>query len=167
MFDAQDLALATDILGQCRQRGIRLATAESCTGGLISGLLTAIPGSSDVVDRAFVTYSNVAKTELLGVSADLLKREGAVNEPVARAMAEGALNRSRAQLVVAVTGIAGPGGGSPDRPVGLVHMAAASTGKDTIAEKHIFPGDRDAVRLATIRTACRLLLRTLAPSAKP
>lgn len=167
MFEPQDLALAEEVLAQCRRSSVKLATAESCTGGLISGLLTAIPGSSDVVDRAFVTYSNVAKTEALGVSADLLKREGAVNESVARAMAEGALARSRAQLVVAVTGIAGPGGGSPGRPVGLVHMASASAGRNTMAEVHTFPGDRDAVRLATIRAACQLLLRTLALLATP
>lgn len=164
MFEPQDMQLAAELLDRCRQRRIRLATAESCTGGLIGGLLTAIPGSSDVVDRGYVTYSNDAKTEVLGVSADLLRREGAVTESVARAMAEGALARSRAQLVVAVTGIAGPGGGSAARPVGLVHMAAASSG-ETIAEVHSFSGDRDAVRLATIRAACRLLLRTRALSA--
>ena len=165
MFEATELAEAAAILDRCRRQGVRLATAESCTGGLIGALLTAIPGSSDVVDRGFITYSNAAKTDLLGVSAELLRREGAVNEAVARAMAEGALARSQAQLVVAVTGIAGPGGGSTARPVGLVHMAAAMRGVGTLAERHIFPGDRQDVRMATVRAACRLLLTTLARSA--
>lgn len=167
MFEAQDMALASSVLATCREHGVKLALAESCTGGMIGGLLTAIAGSSDVVERGFVTYSNAAKTEVLGVSADLLRREGAVNEAVARAMAEGALAQSRATMSVAVTGIAGPGGGSRTRPVGLVHMAAARQGAETIAEVHQFPGDREAVRLATMRAACHLLLRTLVGAAVP
>lgn len=167
MFEASDLQLATELLDRCRQHGVRIATAESCTGGLIGGLLTAIPGSSDVVDRGFITYSNAAKTEALGVSTDLLNRHGAVHETVARAMAEGAFARSQAQLVVAVTGIAGPGGGSPSRPVGLVHMASLLKGSEPVSEVHTFSGNRDDVRLATVRAACRLLLRTLARSAAP
>ncbi len=165
MFDATDLAEAETILDRCRRQRIKLATAESCTGGLIGALLTAIPGSSDVFERGFITYSNEAKTALLGVSAELLRREGAVSETVARAMAEGALARSQAQLVVAVTGIAGPGGGSAARPVGLVYMAAAMRGIDTLAERHLFAGDRAGVRIATVRSACRLLLTILARSA--
>ncbi len=165
MFDATDLAEAEAILDRCRRQRIKLATAESCTGGLIGALLTAIPGSSDVFERGFITYSNEAKTALLGVSAELLRREGAVNEAVARAMAEGALARSQAQLVVAVTGIAGPGGGSAARPVGLVYMAATMRGMDTVAERHLFAGDRTGVRIATVRSACKLLLTILARSA--
>jgi competence/damage-inducible protein CinA C-terminal domain len=167
MFEAGDLQLATEVLDRCRQRGVRVATAESCTGGLIGGLLTAIPGSSDVVDGGFITYSNVAKTEALGVPADLLSRLGAVHEAVARAMAEGVLAKSQAQLVVAVTGIAGPGGGSPGRPVGLVHLASLLRGCESVSEVHTFAGNRDDVRLQTVRAACRLLLRTLAQSAAP
>ena len=165
MFDAADLAEAARILERCRGRRIRIATAESCTGGLIGGLLTAIAGSSDVIDCGFVTYSNEAKTAMLGVPADLIRREGAVSDAVARAMAEGALARSRADLTVAVTGIAGPGGGSAERPVGLVYMATAMSGSDTTVERHVFPGDRAEVRHATVRAACRLLLTTLARSA--
>ncbi|NJO56152.1 MAG: CinA family protein [Rhodospirillales bacterium] len=168
MFTPEDVETATDILARCRQHHLLLATAESCTGGLIGALLTAIPGSSDVFDRGFITYSNPAKSDQLGVSRELLKAEGAVSEAVARAMAKGALAHSRAKVTVAVTGIAGPGGGSAGRPVGLVHMAAASAEPDTtLAEVHHFDGDRDEVRLATVRAACRLLLRIIARSEAP
>src|SRR3982751_3041231 len=121
-------ALARSLLDLCRSRKLTIATAESCTGGLVAAALTAIPGSSDVVDRGFVTYSNAAKTEMLGVPADLIATHGAVSEPVARAMAEGALSRSNADVAVAITGIAGPDGGSDAKPVGLVHLAAARNG---------------------------------------
>ncbi|HVE86049.1 MAG TPA: nicotinamide-nucleotide amidohydrolase family protein [Myxococcales bacterium] len=144
-------------LEACRRAGARACTAESCTGGLVAAALTAIPGSSDVVDRGFVTYSNDAKEELLGVPAELLAAHGAVSEPVARAMAEGALRRSRAQVAVAITGIAGPGGGTPDKPVGLVYLALAVAGRPTTAERLQLPGDRDAVREATARRALELL----------
>ncbi len=113
MFGETLLASARQTLAEARARGLRLVTAESCTGGLIAALLTEIPGSSDVVERGFVTYSNEAKEDLLGVSGDLIRQYGAVSEPVARAMAEGALKHSLAQVAVAVTGIAGPGGGTP------------------------------------------------------
>ncbi|MGI4797726.1 MAG: CinA family protein, partial [Janthinobacterium lividum] len=135
------------------------ATAESCTGGLIVGALTEIAGSSDVVDRGFVTYSNEAKTEMLGVPAGLIGQHGAVSEPVARAMAEGALQRSRAGVSVSVTGVAGPGGGSDDKPVGTVWFGAARRGGDTISERQVFAGDRSAVREATVRHALELLGR--------
>lgn len=148
---------AEDVLGACRRAGLKLATAESCTGGLIAGCLTAISGSSDVVERGFVTYSNEAKTELLGVAPELIARVGAVSEEVARAMAEGALTRSRAQLSIAVTGVAGPTGGTAAKPVGLVHLAAARTGHPTRHERHLFSGDRDAVRLASVEAALRML----------
>src|SRR4051812_43210706 len=149
-------ALAKEVLDACRRAGARAATAESCTGGLVAACLTAIPGSSDVVDRGFVTYSNEAKQELLGVPAGLISIHGAVSEPVARAMAEGALHHSRAQVAVAVTGIAGPGGGTPDKPVGLVYLATA-TSRATVAERALFSGDRDAIREASARRALELL----------
>lgn len=134
-----------------------LATAESCTGGLIAGTLTEIAGSSAVVDRGFVTYSNEAKAEMLGVDPALIATHGAVSEPVARAMAEGALARSRADIAVAVTGVAGPGGGTATKPVGLVHFALARKGREAVADHEVFPGDRSAVREATVRTALRLM----------
>jgi nicotinamide-nucleotide amidase len=121
-------AAATTLLDICRARGIKLVTAESCTGGLVAGALTEIAGSSDVVDRGFVTYSNEAKQEMLGVSAQTLRDHGAVSRQTAEDMARGALAHSRAQIAVAITGIAGPGGGTADKPVGLVHFAAASRG---------------------------------------
>jgi len=148
---------ATMLLETCRRHGLALATAESCTGGLIAAALTAIPGSSDVVDRGFVTYSNEAKTELLGVPAALIEAEGAVSELVARAMAEGALARSRADLTVAVTGVAGPGGGTAAKPVGLVWFGLARRDGATLGESRIFPGDRTAIREATVAHAFALL----------
>ncbi len=135
-----------------------LATAESCTGGMIAAALTDIAGSSDVVERGFVTYSNAAKTELLGVPAELIARVGAVSEEVAHAMAGGALDHAPVDLAVAVTGIAGPGGGSAEKPVGLVHFGLARRGSATRTEHHVFPGDRDAVRRATVTRALELLL---------
>jgi nicotinamide-nucleotide amidase len=119
------------VLETCRAAGLILATAESCTGGMVAAALTDVPGSSAVVERGFVTYSNAAKTELLGVAADLIARHGAVSEPVARAMAEGALAASLADIAVAVTGIAGPGGGTAAKPEGLVHFACARRGRQT------------------------------------
>jgi nicotinamide-nucleotide amidase len=124
-FDRTLILEAKDVLDVCRSGGLRLATAESCTGGLIAAVLTSIAGSSAVFERGFVTYSNEAKTELLGVPAGLIAEHGAVSEPVARAMAEGALLRSHADITVSVTGIAGPDGGSAEKPVGLVHFACA------------------------------------------
>jgi nicotinamide-nucleotide amidase len=122
---------AEEILALCRARAWRVAVAESCTGGLLAASLTEIAGSSDVFERGFVTYSNAAKTELLGVPPELIAHHGAVSEPVARAMAEGALARSPADLAVAVTGIAGPGGGTAAKPEGLVHFACARRGRAT------------------------------------
>jgi len=133
-----------------------LATAESCTGGLIAAALTAIAGSSDVVDRGFVTYSNGSKHEMIGVPMPLLETHGAVSEEVARAMAEGALVRSRAAIVVAVTGVAGPGGGSAEKPVGLVYLGVAT--KDAgHTERRIFSGDRTEIRQAATLLALELL----------
>jgi nicotinamide-nucleotide amidase len=139
-----------------------LATVESCTGGLVAGALTAIAGSSDVVDRGFVTYSNAAKTVLAGVPEALIAAHGAVSEPVARAMAEGGLRVSEAGAVVAITGIAGPGGGSADKPVGLVHFAVACGWAQTVHQEVRF-GDlgRETVRLESVRTALEMLAEAL------
>jgi len=150
---------AAALLDVCRARQLTIATGESCTGGLIAGILTEVPGSSDVVDRGFVTYSNAAKSEVLGVPAELVERHGAVSEPVARAMAEGVLRHSPADLAVAVTGIAGPGGGTADKPVGLVHLAAIRRGGTIVHERRIFDDNgRSAIRLATVAAAFVLLL---------
>ncbi len=143
-----------------RARGLMLATAESCTGGLIAGACTDLSGSSDWFERGFVTYSNAAKTELLGVPAALIEAHGAVSEPVARAMAEGAVAHSRAQLAVAVTGVAGPTGGSADKPVGTVWFGWCVNGV-THSERQRFDGDRAAVRAATVRHALAGLLARL------
>jgi nicotinamide-nucleotide amidase len=168
MFPQALLSQAEALLAMARNKAIRIATAESCTGGLIAGLLTEIPGSSDVVERGFVTYSNEAKEELLGVPRALLAEHGAVSAPVARAMADGALKHSRAQLCVAVTGIAGPGGGSAEKPVGLVYIAAARAPGDIIVKEHRF-GDigRDAIRMATLREALNLLRERLGLNSSP
>ena len=158
MLNQATLAEAASLLAALQARGLTLATAESCTGGLIAGLLTEIAGSSDVVERGFVTYSNEAKEEMLGVARDLLVAHGAVSEPVAAAMAQGALAHSNAQVSVAVTGIAGPGGGSAEKPVGLVYIAAMREGGTAVVERHLF-GDigREQVRLATVEAALTLL----------
>jgi nicotinamide-nucleotide amidase len=157
MIDDSILRAAEDFLAACRRAGVRVATAESCTGGLIAAALTAIAGSSDVVDRGFVTYSNEAKTELLGVPAEMIAAVGAVSENVARAMADGALARSRAHITVSVTGVAGPGGGSTEKPVGLVWFGCARAGIPTRALRKMFPGDRTEVRRATVAQALELL----------
>src|SRR4051794_29976677 len=136
------LAEAEALLAACRAKGIRLATAESCTGGLIAATLTAIAGSSDVLDRGFVTYSNEAKHEQIGVPMPLIQAHGAVSEEVARAMADGTLVRSRATIAISVTGVTGPGGGTTDKPVGLVCFGLAQTGQPVVSERHILPGDR-------------------------
>jgi nicotinamide-nucleotide amidase len=141
-----------------RARGWRLATAESCTGGLIAATCTALPGSSDWFERGFVTYSNAAKTEQLGVPALLVEQHGAVSEAVARALAEGALAQSPADLALAVTGVAGPGGGSADKPVGLVWLATARRGAATLAERLHLDGDRAAVRARTVQVALERVL---------
>jgi len=151
---------ARDALDRLRARGVMAATAESCTGGLIAGALTEIAGSSEVVDRGFVTYSNAAKTAMLGVDPALIEQQGAVSEAVARAMAEGALARSDAGIAVAVTGVAGPGGGSAAKPVGTVWLGLAATGQATRAERRVFPGDRSAVRRATVLRSLALLAGT-------
>lgn len=157
-----DLAsLSERVLTACRSARLRLAVAESCTGGLVLASLTAIPGASDVVERGFVTYSNEAKSEMLGVPGALIKAHGAVSEPVARAMAEGALCHSPADVGIGVTGIAGPGGATAEKPIGLVHIAAARKGRETRHERHLFAGDRAAIRLAAAAAALALIGRQL------
>ena len=158
MFPVDLLSKAAELLDRLRAQGLRLATAESCTGGLIAALFTEIAGSSDVVERGFVTYSNAAKTELLGVADDLLARHGAVSEPVARAMVQGALAHSHADVAVSVTGVAGPGGGTDAKPVGLVHIAAGRAGEATLHRECRF-GDigRNEVRLKSVETAIEML----------
>ncbi|MGH6897729.1 MAG: CinA family protein [Geminicoccaceae bacterium] len=158
-FPAESLDLARRLLAACAARGWRLTTAESCTGGLIVACLTEIPGSSSVVERGYVTYDNRAKAEMLGVPGALLERAGAVSEEVARALAEGALARTDVDLAIAVTGIAGPGGATPSKPVGLVHLAVARRGTATRHAREMFPGDRAAIRLATVDAALKLALR--------
>ena len=152
--------LCIQLADALRARGLMLATAESCTGGLIAGACTDLSGSSDWFERGFVTYSNAAKTELLGVPAALIDTHGAVSEPVARAMAEGAVAHSHAQLAVAVTGVAGPTGGSADKPVGTVWFGWCVNGS-THSECQRFDGDRAAVRAATVRHALAGLLARL------
>ena len=157
MFDPETLTLAQAVLDACRARGWHVATAESCTGGLVAAALTAIAGSSDVVERGFVTYSNAAKSELLGVPQETIAAHGAVSAETAAAMAEGALARAPIDLAVSIVGVAGPGGGSPEKPVGLVHFGLARRDAAPRTERRIFPGDRTAIRDATLRTALRLL----------
>ncbi|ARO23948.1 CinA family protein [Rhizobium sp. S9] len=158
LFPADIHSAAEAIIRDFTAARLMISTAESCTGGLIAGALTEISGSSAVVDRGFVTYTNTAKMELLGVQEQTLLGFGAVSEETARQMAHGALFRSRAAIAVAVTGIAGPGGGSAEKPVGLVHLAAGSRTGAFIHRKMLY-GDigRSAVRLATVRTALELV----------
>ncbi len=157
---------ARRLLAQAQRDGATIATVESCTGGLVAALLTEIAGSSAVVECGFVTYSNAAKTSMVGVPDDLLRDHGAVSAPVARAMAEGALARSRATLAVSITGVAGPGGGSAQKPVGLVHFACAMRGRPTLAAERRF-GDigRAEVRMESVAVALDLLRQVLGDQA--
>ena len=161
MFATPLVDEARRLLAAYRRVGLSIATAESCTGGLIAALLTEIPSSSEVLERGFVTYSNAAKSESLGVADALLAEHGAVSGPVAGAMAEGALARSRAEIAISVTGLAGPGGGAT-KPVGLVHLALARRGGDTLFREYRF-GDvgRDRVRAQALDAALALLWRAL------
>ena len=159
LFPADITVMTENIIRDFTAAGLLVSTAESCTGGLIVGALTEISGSSAVVDRGFVTYTNTAKMQMLGVQEETLARFGAVSEETARQMVHGALFRSRADLAVAVTGIAGPSGGSPEKPVGLVHLAAKSRSGKLIHRKMLY-GDigRTEIRLATIRTALQMVI---------
>ncbi len=163
MFSPAISVAAERVLDNARKRGLHIATAESCTGGLIASALTDVPGSSDVFERGFVGYSNRAKTELLGVPADLIIRLGAVSAEVARAMAEGALAHSQANVAVSCTGIAGPGGGSDAKPVGLVYLALARTGfKTRELECRFGPLTREEIRMKTVEAALQLLADSIA-----
>jgi nicotinamide-nucleotide amidase len=158
MFPPDLIARAAELVARYKAAGLMAATAESCTGGLIAALLTEIPGSSNMLERGFVVYSNAAKQELLGVLAETLTKHGGVSDETAVAMAEGALRASRAEVAVSVTGIAGPDGGTVAKPVGLVHFACARRGRPTAAREERF-GDvgRGAVRLASVRVGVELL----------
>ena len=162
MFPNSALRLAKALLVQAIEAKLTIAFAESCTGGLIAGAVTELDGASAVVDRGFVVYTNRAKTEMLGVPPELIERYGAVSEEVARAMAQGALEHSGAQLAVSVTGIAGPTGGSPDKPIGLVHIAAAREGQTTLHLECRF-GDigRAEIRIRSVEEALKLLLQII------
>jgi len=164
-FEPHLVERAAHLLAACRERRLTIVTAESCTGGLIAACLTEVPGSSDVVDRGFVTYSNAAKTEVLGVPAALIAQAGAVSEEVARAMAEGALAHSPAGLAIAVTGVAGPGGGTAQKPVGLVHVVAALRGG--AVSHHAFrfgPPARAVIRIASVAEALAMALALVGTS---
>jgi nicotinamide-nucleotide amidase len=155
---------ARKLLKACAGQGVMIAAAESCTGGLVAALLTEIPGSSSVFERGFITYSNEAKTKMLGVPATLIQRHGAVSAQVAKAMAEGALKNSKTHIAVAITGIAGPSGGTKTKPIGLVYIAVAvKKGKTKIAECH-FKGGRADIRMSAAKAALELLMGCLARS---
>ena len=161
MFPEDIQTLARQVIETAAARGLVLVTAESCTGGLVAGALTAIAGSSAVVERGFVTYSNASKTDLLAVPADLIEACGAVSEPVARAMARGALAGSGADLSVSVTGVAGPGGGTAEKPVGLVHFSAVGPNGEIHAMHRFGDIGREQVRLASVRVALGMLLERM------
>lgn len=161
MLNTKILDRAAEIVEVYKQKNRKLATVESCTGGLITAYLTGVSGSSEVVDRGFTTYSNEAKNELVEVPLELINRYGAVSEEVARSMAEGGLKNSRSDVTISVTGIAGPGGGSPEKPVGLVHFGCASHLKDTSSCQKIFGGDRTSVRENTVLKAFQILELTI------
>jgi nicotinamide-nucleotide amidase len=162
MFSSKLIDLAEDVISTCQNNNLQLATAESCTGGLIAGCLTAVSGASDVLHYGYVTYTNQAKINILGVSASILREHGAVSELVSRTMADGALKSGDANIAVSVTGIAGPSGGSDKKPVGLVHIAVARTDYETLHERNLFEGDRQAIRQQTIAAALELLLSQVA-----
>lgn len=157
MFSEALINQTTKLLEICRNKNLKLATAESCTGGLIAALLTEISGSSDVFECGFITYSNASKIKLLGVDAQLIERYGAVSEQVASAMAQGVIAKTGVDVAVAVTGIAGPSGGTPQKPVGLVYIAIANK-NNVICEQNIFIGNREQVRLSSVAKAFEMLL---------
>jgi nicotinamide-nucleotide amidase len=162
MLPEETLDQARGLLTLMDAKGMTLATAESCTGGLIAAALTAIAGSSSVVMAGFVTYANDAKQKMVGVQAESLAQYGAVSAEVAREMAEGACERAGVSLALSCTGIAGPGGATPGKPVGLVFIGCARQGAATLVERHVFPGDRAAVRAATVAAALDLAARCIA-----
>ncbi len=158
-FPEDLLELAREVIDACRSDHLRLAVAESCSGGLISGCLTAVPGASDVLDRGFIVYSNKSKTDMLGVSESVIEAGGAVSREVVCAMSEGCIENSNALIGLAVTGIAGPGGASREKPVGTVYIAATRKGAGTMHERHLFSGNRAAVRRQTVEHALKMVKR--------
>lgn len=164
MFNLEIETLARLLIDEARQRNLRIVTAESCTGGLVAGAICAIPGASDVFERGFVTYTNRAKQELLGVPGELIADLGAVSEPVARMMAEGALENSNAHLAVAITGVAGPGGGTRMKPVGTVHIATARTNHGLMHSQEFFQFEtRSEIQLAAVQAALQQMRDRLVP----
>ncbi|MBK9078616.1 MAG: CinA family protein [Hyphomicrobium sp.] len=162
MFAPELIASAEALLNACRSRNLKITAAESCTGGLVTGILTEIPGASEAFDRGFVTYSNAAKSEMLGVPAPVIARHGAVSAAVALAMVEGALKHAPADVAVAITGIAGPDGGTIQKPVGLVYIAAHRKGGDAVAHRFNFTsGTRYGIRMESVREALRLALEAV------
>lgn len=153
-----DTLLLREVVHALKRQGLMLATAESCTGGWVAQAITSMAGSSEWFERGFVAYTNLAKREMLGVSTTILSRYGAVSEQTARAMAEGALTHSHAQVALAITGIAGPSGGTPEKPVGTVCFAWAGKKRDTQSRKQVFSGDREGVRRHAVITAIQGLL---------
>lgn len=160
-MDNDILVLAQQVVTLSKERGIRIVTAESCTGGMVAAALTEIPGSSEVLERGFVTYSNLSKQQMLGVPAIQIEKHGAVSAEVALAMAEGALISSAATLSISLTGIAGPSGGSEAKPVGTVFIASAMKGKNTLVQRHLFSGNRQEIRNAACKEALTILIRQL------
>jgi len=161
MFPESLITTAEDVLKRCRHKNIMLATAESCTGGLVSALLTEIPGASSVFERGFVTYSNQAKETLLGVAKEMIIQYGAVSEQVAATMAAGALANSKANVSIAITGIAGPEGGTVAKPVGLVYIAVAYANGESWVEEFHFKGDRSQIRLAAVEKGLELVQKVI------
>ena len=158
MFNLEITTLARLLIDEARERSLRIVTAESCTGGLVAGAICSIAGASDVFERGFVTYTTRAKQELLGVPGDLIADLGAVSEPVARMMAEGALEASNAHIAVAITGVAGPNGGTRLKPVGLVHIATARSNQRLMHEEHLFEDEtREGIQLAAVQAALQAL----------
>jgi nicotinamide-nucleotide amidase len=161
MFAKPTLDRAAQALQLASARALRIATAETCTAGLVSSCLTSVPGASKTFERGFVLYHDSAKATGLGVPEAVSRQHGAVSGEVTKGLAEGALGHSTAGVAVAVTGYAGPGGGNEKNPVGTVYVAAARKGADTMVERHVFSGDRDAVRMQAVDAALGLLVRQL------
>jgi nicotinamide-nucleotide amidase len=162
MFPLEIVTLARSIVQLAREQSIRIVTAESCTGGLVAAAICNVPGASDVFERGFVTYSNRAKQEMLGVPGDLIADVGAVSEPVARMMAEGALTHSTGHLAVAITGVAGPGGGTPLKPVGTVHVATVRMNQGVMHVHEFFElADRESIQIAAAQSALEMLMKRM------
>jgi len=162
MFPEILTIMVEDLFAECQKSRLTLTVAESCTGGLVAGCITSVPGASQVFDRGFVAYANGAKCDLLAIEPDVIETHGAVSEAVARAMAEGALRAAGTSLGLSITGIAGPDGGSREKPVGLVHIACARHGFETRHQRHVFKGTRDQIRLQGVESSLKLLLNCCA-----